>query len=186
MTARKPMVIGASGQQQELQAGDTLSGVVQNLGGAPSVQEGTHAARPAAGNAGAIYIETDTNTLFRDNGTSWVAIGTSLTIGFILNSGATGTSVAPRQVAPRSGLITKCKVVTNASDGSTDLTFRIRQNGTDVFSSDPTVTHGAAAGTLSTFTTLTSSPLSVAADDVFSIDVTSGTASWQVTIQLET
>jgi hypothetical protein len=44
---------------------------VQNLGSAPSVEEGTHAARPAAGNAGAIYIETDTLGIFRDNGTTW-------------------------------------------------------------------------------------------------------------------
>lgn len=48
------------------------SGVyVINLGGAPSAQEGTHAARPAPGHAGALYVETDTKSLFRDNGSSW-------------------------------------------------------------------------------------------------------------------
>lgn len=32
---------------------------------------GTHAGRPAAGNTGRYYYETDTTTLFRDNGSSW-------------------------------------------------------------------------------------------------------------------
>jgi hypothetical protein len=35
---------------------------------------GTHAARPSAGSAGVLYYETDTDTLFRDNGTSWDAL----------------------------------------------------------------------------------------------------------------
>lgn len=32
---------------------------------------GLHSARPAASIAGRLYYETDTNTMFRDNGTSW-------------------------------------------------------------------------------------------------------------------
>jgi hypothetical protein len=44
---------------------------VRNLGNAPSVQEGTHAVRPAAGNSGALYVETDTKTLWRDSGGGW-------------------------------------------------------------------------------------------------------------------
>jgi hypothetical protein len=51
------------------------SAYVNNLGGAPSVQEGTHAARPGAGHSGAIYIESDTRGIFRDNGSSWDQIG---------------------------------------------------------------------------------------------------------------
>jgi hypothetical protein len=35
---------------------------------------GTHAARPAAGSEGALYYETDTDTLFRDNGSTWDAL----------------------------------------------------------------------------------------------------------------
>jgi hypothetical protein len=76
-------------------------------------------------------------------------------------------------------------VVTKASDPTTDLTFKIKKNGTDVFSSDPTVAHATAAGTVSTFTALTSSPLSIAADDVFTIDISSWTSTWQFTAQLE-
>jgi len=38
------------------------------------IMAGTHAARPAAGTGGRLYLETDTNggTMFRDNGSSWV------------------------------------------------------------------------------------------------------------------
>jgi hypothetical protein len=38
---------------------------------------------------------------------------------------------------------------------------------------------------VSTFTTLTSSPLPVAANDVFSIDITTGTGNWAFTAQME-
>lgn len=115
-----------------------------------------------------------------------IAPSGSLVIGFVINSGATGTNVGPEFAAPRAGTISKCKVVTKASDGSVDLTFKIKQNGVDVFSADPTVAHGTAAGTVSTFTALTSTPLTVAPDDVFTIDITGGSSSWIVTIQLET
>ena len=108
-----------------------------------------------------------------------------MVIGFVINSGGTGTNVGPELAAPRAGTITKCKIVTKVSDPSIDLTIKIKQNGTDVFSVDPTVSHGTSPGTVSTFTALTSSPLIVAADDVFTIDVTSGTSTWQFTAQLE-
>lgn len=108
-----------------------------------------------------------------------------LVVGFAMGSGATGTGLA-YAVAPRAGQIGKCKILVTKSDAATDLTFLIKKNGTNVFTSNPTVTHGAAAGSLSTSTSLTSVPLTVAADDIFSIDVTSGTTSWVFTAQLET
>lgn len=110
---------------------------------------------------------------------------TPLVIGFVINSGATGTNVGPMLAAARAGSFTKCVVTTKASDGSTALTFTIKQNGTSVFSTNPTVSAGTGAGTVFTFTTLTSSPLPIVASDVFSIDITSGTANWQFTAQLE-
>lgn len=36
-----------------------------------AIARGTHASRPAAGTAGFLYYETDTETLFRDNGSTW-------------------------------------------------------------------------------------------------------------------
>jgi hypothetical protein len=108
-----------------------------------------------------------------------------LVMGFVLGSGATGNNVGPILIASRAGHFTKCKVVIKASDPSNSLTFRIKQNGADIFASDPTLAAGTASGTVLTFTGLTSSPLTVAGDDLFTVDVTSGTAFWQVTIQLE-
>jgi hypothetical protein len=109
-----------------------------------------------------------------------------LVIAFLMNSGASGSNVAPMLIAPRASQVWKCKLVTKASDPSVDLTFKIKQNGTDVFSTDPTVAHGTAPGTLSTLTgSLTSSPLSVAEDDLFTIDILSGSSLWAFTVQLE-
>jgi hypothetical protein len=111
---------------------------------------------------------------------------TPLAIGFIITIGTTGTDVGPILLAPRAGTLSKCVIVTKVSDPSTALTIKVKQNGTDVFSIDPTVAAGTASGTVNTFTALASSPLSVAANDVFTLDITSGTATWQATVQLET
>lgn len=106
-------------------------------------------------------------------------------IGFVLNSGVTGTNVGPMLAAPHAGSVSKCVVAVKASDGSTALTFTINKNGASVFSSNPTIAGGAVSGSVSTFTSLTSTPLPVIASDVFSIDITSGTSSWIFTAQLE-
>jgi len=58
-------------------AGYGITNGVVNAGTSPSLQSGTLASRPAAGTAGALYVATDTNTLYRDNGTSWTIIGDS-------------------------------------------------------------------------------------------------------------
>ncbi len=108
-----------------------------------------------------------------------------IVIGFVIGVGATGTAIGGRRIAPRAGAITKCKVIVDASDASVNLTFTIKQNGSAIFTSSQTITAGTTAGTLSTITALTSNPLSVAADDIFSIDITSGSAYWTFTAQLE-
>lgn len=137
-----------------------------------------------AGAAGQLVaVNTTTTGLeFRNLKTTDIPL---LVIGFILNTGATGINVGPELIAPRAGSLTKCKIVVKSSDSSTALTFRIKQNGTDIFVADPTISAGTAGGTIKTFTNLTRLPLSVAADDLFTIDVTSGSPSWQATIQLE-
>lgn len=109
-----------------------------------------------------------------------------LTIGFVMNSGATGTNAGPELAASHAGTVSQCVIVTKASDASVALTIKIKQNGTDVFPADPTVAAGTGSGTISIFTALTSSPLTVNKGDVFTIDITSGTSSWQFTAQLET
>lgn len=116
---------------------------------------------------------------------SGVISGPGVVLGFILNTGATGTNVGPELITARAGTFNKCVFVTKASDATTDLTFRIKKNGTDIFSTDPTITHGTASGHVSTFTSLTTVPFTFAAGDVFTIDITSGTATWTGTAQLE-
>jgi len=116
---------------------------------------------------------------------SWQA--PQMVIGFMLAAATTGSAVTPpgRLVAPRSGFLRKCKVVVNTVDTATVLTFRIKQNGTSVFTADNTIATSTSVGTVLTFTNLTSTPLPVAADDVFTLDITSGSAVWAITIQLE-
>ena len=110
-----------------------------------------------------------------------------MVIGFMLAAATIGTAVTPpgRLVAPRSGSVRKCKVIVNTVDTGTVLTFRIKQNGTSVFTADNSVATSTTVGTILTFTNLTSTPLPVAADDVFTLDITSGSAVWAITIQLE-
>lgn len=110
-----------------------------------------------------------------------------MVIGFMLATAANGTTITPpgRLIAPRTGSVSKCKVIVNQVDSGTDLTFRIKKNGTTIFTADNTVSHTVSVGTLTTFTNLTSTPLPIAADDIFTLDITLGSASWSVTIQLE-
>jgi hypothetical protein len=81
--------------------------------------------------------------------------------------------------APHSGTFAKCVVTTKASDGATALTFVIKQNGAAIV--NPTLAAATTSGTVATF----ACSASVAASDVFSMDISSGTASWQFTAQLE-
>jgi hypothetical protein len=104
-----------------------------------------------------------------------------LSVQFAMGSGATGTDVGPELLA-HAGVITACKVRVKTSDASTALTFRIKQNGTSIFSSDQTISAGTSAGTTVDLTSaLSSTSISVALDDVFTIDITSGTSSWVFT-----
>lgn len=106
-------------------------------------------------------------------------------IGFVINTGVTGTDVGAMLVSPRSGFFTQCVVVVKASDGGTALTFTIKQNGTSVFTTSPTIAAGTASTTVVSFSGLNTNPLSFSQNDVFTIDITSGSAAWLFTAQLE-
>jgi hypothetical protein len=175
---------GSSGQIQYNNAG-AFGGFTAS--GDATVNTSTGAVTLAVAGTAGTYTKVTTDTKGR------VISGTTLSgadipllgIGFVINNGSTGTNTGPELAAPRAGSVSKCVIVTKASDAVTDLTFKIKKNGTNVFSSDPTITHGTSPGTVTTVTTLTSVPLSVAANDVFTIDITSGTSTWQFTAQLE-
>lgn len=47
---------------------------VQNGGNTPQISAGLLSTRPGAGNAGNLFVSTDTLLIFRDNGTSWVTL----------------------------------------------------------------------------------------------------------------
>jgi hypothetical protein len=106
-------------------------------------------------------------------------------VGFVMNDGSTGTNKGPMLAASHDATVGRCRVVTKASDSGTALTFTIRQNGTPVFTSAPTIAAGTAPGTVSLFTALTVAPLPVATSDIFTIDITSGGSAWQFSAQLE-
>lgn len=121
------------------------------------------------------------------NGTTTVTGGPPVvptTITFGMGSGATGTDVGWVESPSHAGTVSECKVITQASDSSTPLTFTIKQNGVAVFTSPPTVAAGTARGTATVFS-LTSGALSVAKTDKFTIDITSGTSTWAFSAQLE-
>jgi hypothetical protein len=143
--------------------GDTGSGGASGLVPAPAA--GDAAAGKVFGAAGAFEL-------------------LPLTIGFCVLDGSTGTSDGPLLVIPRAGSISKCTISITASDSSTALSFRIKRNGTDIFSLDPTFAAAVAVPEVSISTALTSTPLAVASGDQFTIDITSGSSSWKFTAQL--
>lgn len=110
---------------------------------------------------------------------------TPISISFGISSGNLGTNVVPFDIlAVRSGTVSKCTVSIRSSDSVIGLTFRIKRNGVDIFSTDPHFAAGAAVG-ITTFSTLSPSPLTVAANDVFTMDITSGSGAWAFTAILE-
>lgn len=111
----------------------------------------------------------------------------SLVIGFIINNGTPGTNVGPELPAPRAASLGSVVVVTKTSDPTTPFQFDILKNGTSIFTGTlPTVSAATSPGTVSTFTSLTTVPLTVAKSDVFTISVIQGTSSWVTTVQAET
>jgi hypothetical protein len=175
---------GSSGQIQYNNSG-AFGGFTAS--GDATVNTSTGAVTLAAAGTAGTYTKVTTDTKGRvTSGTTLAASDIPLlNVGFIINNGVTGTNVGPELFARNAGSFTKCVVVIKTSNASTGLTFKIKKNGTDVFSVDPTVAAGTAGGTLSTFTTLTSSPLPVAANDIFTIDITSGASDWTFTAVLE-
>jgi hypothetical protein len=107
-------------------------------------------------------------------------------IGFSINTGATGTDVALIYAAARSGTFNVCVVVVKESDATIPLTFTINQNGTPIFATSNTVAAAVAGFTSYQFTNFTTTPLTVAEYDLFSIDISSGSASWIFTVALQT
>ena len=97
----KSVTVDAKGRVTAGTNPTTLSGygitdAVQNLGGVATMAAGADASKPLAGNSGAVYLATDTQKIYRDNGATWdeianVSAGGS---GDIVNGGnTTGSTV---------------------------------------------------------------------------------------------
>ena len=104
---------------------------------------------------------------------------------FYLNTGAVANPAAWGIAPHASSSITKIVMYTQTSDAAIDLTFDIKKNGTSILTAPITITHGTATGTVSTSTALVSSPLTVAQNDIFTLVITSGSATWTGLINLE-
>jgi len=57
------------------------SSAIQNTGNTPSISADIFANIPAPGEAGRIFISSDSGTIFRDTGTGWTTLGTSVAAG---------------------------------------------------------------------------------------------------------
>lgn len=149
----------------------------------PTVVRDVSAFMPAATTADLGLVKPDGQGVLVDAAGKITA---QMIVGFMLTSCVTGNLITPpgRLIAPRAGTVAKCKAIVHASDLG-NLIFRIKQNGVDIFLADPSIPGSTAAGTLFTFTNLTATPLIIAADDIFTIDIVAGTAPWSITAQLE-
>ncbi|MEK2646552.1 tail fiber domain-containing protein [Bdellovibrio sp. BCCA] len=92
-------------------AGYGITDGIENYGGTPGIKSGTDTSKGAAGTAGRLYVATDTQKIYRDNGSTWdllssgaasgvtsVGTGTGLTGGTITSTGVislTNTAVTP-------------------------------------------------------------------------------------------
>ncbi|WP_413587033.1 tail fiber domain-containing protein [Bdellovibrio sp. HCB274] len=74
-------------------AGYGITDAVKNLGGVPAFKSGTNASKGAGTTAGNIYITTDSNEIYRDNGTTWDLIGSATGAGGTITGVTAGTGL---------------------------------------------------------------------------------------------
>jgi hypothetical protein len=134
---------------------------------------------PSAGDAAANkFLKADATWAVPSGGG-----GSSPSVGFNVATGAPASPAAPYVLAPSAGTVSHCYFVTLSSDGSTNLVFNLKKNGTSVLSgSSATVTAGTSAGTVSSFS-LTSGSITVTQGDVWELDISGGTSNWTGAVQ---
>lgn len=153
----------------------------------PAVSRNVSANVPIATGSDFGLVRPDGATIAIAEGVlSVIPAGVPMVIGFVIGSGSPGTNVGPLLLAPRAGTLSKCLLAVKSSDSSLALQFRVRQNGTDLFSSDPVVEPATAEGSVFSFSGLVGSPVTVNPGDLFSIDIISGSSNWSFTAQMET
>lgn len=177
---------------QEINLNDALPAAPPNTlnvkwqGDAPSLDPTV--VRKVSANVPAATVAT-LGLIKGDNATLNIAVDGTISVqelcfGFGITDGSIASSVTLPVLARRAGVVTTCVVIVKASDGALNLSFKIKKNGVDVFSSDPVITAGTAGGTVATFA-LSSASIAVAKNDVFTMDITVGSSAWKFTAQLE-
>jgi hypothetical protein len=164
-----------------------LGNVVNNLqvinaGGAVSIQEDITGNRPAAGTAGRIFIDTTTNTIYRDTGAVWDSIGGGGPGGGVTSVDASGGTTG---LSFTGGPITTSGTLTLGgsllpTNGGTGLTA-VGTNGTVLTSNGTSLSWQAPSGGSTIGTTLVTTnanfyPLFVAStvDSTQAVDLGSG------------
>ncbi len=107
-------------------------------------------------------------------------------VELIVNDGSIANDAALCALMTTANQVTRCIMYVKASDAAIDLTFDITKNGTSIFNTPITIVHATAADTEITSTDLNPYPLQLLAGDKFKLNITSGSADWALTIQLET
>lgn len=134
------------------------------------IGKGTTGARPAAGVEGRLYFNTTTQTLQRDNGSSWDNIGTTSRIFTFSVPGSLSVGSQPvRLHAPWDCTVANVTATVGTAPAGADLIVDVNKNGTTIFTTQanrPTI----AAGTQDD---LSSTPdvVSIAEGNVLTIDI---------------
>ncbi|MFV8257620.1 tail fiber domain-containing protein [Bdellovibrio bacteriovorus] len=133
----------------------TLSGygivdAVKNFGGATGIMTGLDAARPTAGNAGLLYISSDSHQIYRDNGSTWSTLGgggaatpislTTQVTGILpVVNGGTGASSVAGAMSALSPLTNKGDILVH--NGTNNVRLPAGSNG-QVLTADTADTNG--------------------------------------------
>ena len=142
----KLVTVAADGRVNGGSSPTTLSGfgisdALKNTDGVPNLAAGISTDRPAAGSAGRLYVDTQTLTLFRDNGATWDVIGsagaggslTGITAGTGLTGGGSSGNVTIS--LDTAGVA----AVTNATKVTTDAYGRVTSSGSLAASDIPSL-----------------------------------------------
>lgn len=124
----------------------TLDLSILNQKGTPMFNSDLFANRPAAGIVGRIFISTDTQTIFRDTGTTWDTIGGGGgTIAGSIATGQVAFGTAANTIGGSSNLLWNSSLNRLSVNGSSTATYTL-WNGDIFIQNDRGITAGTSLG----------------------------------------